>query len=136
MNFFSLFSLSGSLSLVIPGSSFTASLNGTYQLCGTDANGCVNCSDTLVFVNLGVGEALSGAFGIYPNPAEDSFTLMFSNTADNRILQIFDSAGRLMDSMVLPVSDRFTYSGRFPGGVYTVVVEENGSRTFRRLVVR
>jgi PKD repeat protein len=118
------------------GSSFTASLNGTYQLCGTDANGCVNCSDTLVFVNLGVGEASSGAFGIYPNPAEDSFTLMFSNSADNRILQIFDSAGRLMDTMVLPVSDRFTYSGRFPGGVYTVVVEENGSRTFRRLVVR
>ncbi len=51
----------------IPGetdSTHIAQLTGTYQLCGTDTNGCVNCSDTLVYLGLGVNEFLSDQFQV------------------------------------------------------------------------
>lgn len=57
-------------SAMIPGatgSSITATANGTYQLCATDVNGCENCSDTLVYVGVGLAEMTQNGFQLYPD---------------------------------------------------------------------
>lgn len=118
------------------GNTFTASLNGTYKLCGTDANGCENCSDSLVFVNLSAIEYNGVSFGIFPNPSSGDFTLLFSDALPNRTLVILDAAGRTVANTRLPASEKFIFTDRLDSGIYTVIVETEGRKSFRRLVVQ
>ncbi len=116
------------------GSTLTATLNGTYQLCGTDANGCENCSDTLAFVNVGLVENAASGFQLYPNPSHGRFSILFSKT-EERTLVISDISGRIIDKVMIGTSLRYSYANRLESGVYIVSVISLNQRSQVRLVV-
>jgi PKD repeat protein len=118
------------------GSTITATLNGTYQLCGTDSNGCTNCSDTLAFVNTGLDyvETDGGAM-LFPNPTSDAFTVLFSNSGE-RTLVITDALGKEVVRRELSGTSLVEF-GKMPRpGVYFIGVWEHGKRYNLRLVVK
>jgi hypothetical protein len=116
------------------GSTLTATLNGTYQLCGTDANGCENCSDTLAFVNVGLVENAASGFQLYPNPSHGRFTLLFTSV-DNRTLMISDIAGRLVDKIEIESALRYSYADKLQSGIYLITVISSKGSSQVKLVV-
>ena len=124
----------------IPGansSSLTATQSGTYQLCGTDINGCVNCSDTLAYVGTSLSEINGPEFGIYPNPSNGRFTVVFENSViPGSALEIRDLAGRLIHRETLQSSPWFVQADPLPAGTYQVSVEKNRLRVTKILIVK
>lgn len=119
------------------GSSITATANGTYQLCATDVNGCQNCSDTLVYVGVGMEELTTGGFQLYPNPSDGRFTVLFEKFADGqRNLIITDILGKVIKSVDIKQSLIYVEDEILQPGVYLVGIEESGYTRFTRLVVR
>ncbi len=117
------------------GNSITATANGTYQLCATDVNGCENCSDTLVYVGVGLDELAQRGFQLYPNPSDGRFTVLFS-TDDNRQLTIFDVVGKLIETKDLKSTFQYSHVNYLKSGIYIIEVEENGIKYRTRFVVR
>ena len=119
------------------GSSITATANGTYQLCATDSNSCKNCSDTLVYVGVGLNDLQSGSFQIYPNPSDGRFTLLFENAgASGRTLKISDILGHAVTSIDISGNMRYSYPSQLTPGMYIITIEEVGNSYFRKLVVK
>ena len=117
------------------GNTITAAANGTYQLCATDSNSCQNCSDTLVYVGVGIQEVSSKGFQLFPNPSDGRFTLLFDHPADRK-LTITDALGKVIDEIELADGQRYVHPKLLTRGVYLVLIEENGSTYRSRLVVR
>ncbi|MDQ3050277.1 MAG: PKD domain-containing protein [Bacteroidota bacterium] len=114
-----------------------AQISGTYQLCGTDSNGCVNCSDSLVYLGLALQEINGAGFQIFPNPSDGRFTVLFEKAAgSSRILHIYDALGKEVSTIDLLGSMRYSYSDQLPSGFYLIGIEENGIIGYKKLVVR
>src|SRR5690606_13969003 len=66
---------------VINGVPFAPSSTNTYTVIGTDANGCLNTDQVSVLVEecLGLNELLTSSIQIYPNPANEEFSLSLDN---------------------------------------------------------
>ncbi|NNM94630.1 MAG: T9SS type A sorting domain-containing protein [Bacteroidia bacterium] len=80
---------------------------GTYTLCVTDAKGCTKCDNiTLVNSTASVENVNSGSGGviIFPNPAQNSITLLINDVAasDARI-EITDLTGRTISSIPIAI---------------------------------
>jgi PKD repeat protein len=119
------------------GSTHIAQLTGTYQLCGTDSNGCVNCSDTLVYLGLGLTDVSTANFQIYPNPSDGRFTLLFEDSGrGTRTMKLLDAVGRLVEVKELTGNHRYVHSTKLSKGVYVILIEESGTIYRSRLVVQ
>lgn len=117
-------------------STLTASLNGTYQLCGTDANGCENCSDTLVFVNVGVEEVKGTDFVLFPNPSKGAFQMMLSQpAAEGTRLEISDIAGKIVFQSVISGLSKVELDLNLVKGVYLVSLNNEGTKSTQKLTI-
>ncbi len=119
------------------GNNFTATLHGTYMLCGTDANGCTNCSDTLAFVNTMAVEQDANRFMIYPNPSSNGrFTILFTDKIQGRVeILILEPTGRLVDKLTADSQNQILYRGNLLPGSYLVSINHGGYTSFKSLVV-
>ncbi len=124
----------------IPGAtgvSHIAQMTGTHQLCGTDSNGCVNCSDSLVYLGLSLNELQGTGFSIFPNPSDGRFTVLFEKaTGSTRILHIIDALGKIVETIDLESSMRYSHSAPLPSGFYMIGIEDNGVTQYKKLIVR
>jgi PKD repeat protein len=119
------------------GSSYTAQQSGTYQLCGTDINGCTNCSDTLAYVGTGIQDFNENGFNIYPNPSDGRFTVVFeSQSNDSRTFEIRDIAGRLIESKDVTGLQYYVQSKPLAAGTYMVIINEGLQGYRKKLIVR
>ena len=117
-------------------STLTASLNGTYQLCGTDANGCENCSDTLVFVNVGVEEVKGTDFVLFPNPSTGAFQMILSQpAAEATRLEISDIAGKIVFQSVVSGLSKVELDLNLAKGVYLVSLNQEGTKSTQKLTI-
>lgn len=118
------------------GSTLTASLNGTYQLCGTDANGCENCSDTLVFVNVGVVEVNEAEFMIYPNPSNGTFRIVLPQPAEvGSLVQISDLTGKVLFQTECSGQRKLEPGVHLAKGIYLVSLKQKGFSATKRLSI-
>ncbi len=79
-------------------------LPGTYVVCITDANACTVC-DTVEVLDASVGinemPKQSSPMYVYPNPASNSASFIFSLSKKQRVmLQVFDARGKLVRELV------------------------------------
>jgi hypothetical protein len=82
------------------GATFLPQSNGDYYVRIVSNIQCSNVSDAYSVMNIGLGEALTSGWSVYPNPAQKVLTLRVEGAADVRLL---DASGRLV------------YSGRVSG---------------------
>ncbi|MFZ9848490.1 MAG: T9SS type A sorting domain-containing protein [Flavobacteriales bacterium] len=65
------------------------------------------------------------AASVFPNPSNESFTIDLKNTNEVRSLQVYDVAGKMIQS--LPVNSKITFGENLKSGVYFVkIISENG----------
>lgn len=75
------------------GATFLPQSNGDYYVRIFSNIQCSNVSDVYSVVNIGLGEALTSGWSVYPNPAQKVLTLRVEGAAQVRFL---DAAGRLV----------------------------------------
>ena len=81
----------------IPGATqqnWTPLVNGNYSVVITDANGCESQSLPVYFGTVGLDENTERALNIYPQPADDEFTV--TNVRAGSVLRLFDASGRVV----------------------------------------
>ncbi len=113
---------------------------GVYQLRVTDANGCINTSNSVT-----IKDSASGKCFIYPNPTSGIFQVRYYSVANNvlpRSLTIYDSKGDRVMTRFYTVGrpyDRMDVDMRAYGkGLYWVEIGDlNGNRlTMCRVVIQ
>ncbi|MFN5323491.1 MAG: T9SS type A sorting domain-containing protein [Bacteroidota bacterium] len=125
----------------IPGAnsiSYTATVGGTYLLCGTDVNGCVNCSDSLVFSGVGISELKGNSFQLFPNPSNGEFSILWNGPlkSEPMLIQISDLTGRIVHSETQTTSSSIWLNTNLSQGTYMVTLSMNGLTSRSKLVVK
>lgn len=75
---------------------------------------------------------------VYPNPTTDKFQVVFTDPAPVFQVDLYDVAGRLISREVLdgtPISDHIVNVNQLPAGVYQLVMETNGLRVRKQVIV-
>jgi len=112
--------------------------SGTYEVTITDAAGC--SIDTVFTVQRAVGieNATTSSFAVFPNPFSESFTISFNTNSSPNNYKLFDLSGRLIDQTLLgshSSSNRTISLKNVASGSYIIQVQFNdGSMAFERLV--
>ncbi|MCW5909170.1 MAG: aryl-sulfate sulfotransferase [Chitinophagales bacterium] len=108
-------------------------LEGSYQVQVTDANGCASpMSDPYEYTHVGIGNVEEAAnVTIFPNPAKDRLMIAGNFTGSFKVA-LFDYTGR----MVLEETDRYALLlQQVNSGVYVCMIETNTGKIFKRVIV-
>lgn len=98
---------------------YTATQGGTYKLCVTDANGCVNCSDSLIFNTVGLHNIqLSDVLLVTPNPNNGSFQIKLSNIISNDFIEIYNVMGQKVYEEKIVSSNAMIIQTELEKGLY------------------
>ena len=126
----------------------TGLLPGSYTICVTDINGCIQCGSLAITFSNGINEALSSdIISIYPNPAHTDVTILFNLT------NVCNISVRLLDVRGTEVYHESNLPVRQPGkqssgeykstidlskqakGVYIIYIITDQSTMNRKIVV-
>jgi hypothetical protein len=106
--------------------------SGAYQV--TAVNGCLSTSTTFNAIISGLKESAQHSMLIYPNPAEDTFTISYA--AGTEQIQVLDLAGRTVFASA--TNGKNSESINLSPGVYTVITRNDAgvSNGIERVIVR
>jgi len=117
----------------------TVAASGSYSVTITDGNGCSNVSvPTLVTVNdcAGIEENSNNTFVVYPNPANETINVTFSNLSDNGTVQLFTAEGKVIESKDISNSMTATFDVvNLTSGVYYVVITSDNGRVSQKVII-
>jgi len=119
---------------ILPGAngpSLLVAQNGTYAVISTNANGCSDTSNCVTINYIGLNEASSAPFSVFPNPVVSDITLQFAAPFTGSVY-ITDMAGKRI--YFKSVEGETTVSAILdaPQGVYLVhAADEFGVETVR-----
>jgi alpha-tubulin suppressor-like RCC1 family protein len=83
---------------------------------------------------------LSGLISIYPNPAANNFTIELNKQISDATVKIMNPLGQVLEQSILTRSTgektlkEFDISS-YSKGVYTILIESNGNKVYKKLVV-
>jgi PKD repeat protein len=119
------------------GSSYTAPIGGNYVLCGTDANGCVNCSDTLAFSGVGIDEIPFDPFSLSPNPNNGTFFITIHSQLIGHPwdLSVRDFTGRLVMLKSDLVGNHSVTLLNVQQGLYCITISQKGMDYQKKILV-
>lgn len=98
-----------------------------------------NIKHQTIFAGIQTNEKIFPDVTIYPNPANESITLEFDQFQGTTSVKIINVIGQIMEEEQLPPSTAKTLKkinvNSYSKGVYTVVIENNGIKKYKKLVV-
>ncbi len=98
---------------------YTANQSGTYKLCVTDANGCVNCSDSLIYNFTGLyNNQFSEFVKVYPNPNNGTFQIKLNSFIADDVVQIMNTLGQVVYEEKISNSNELTIQSKLEQGIY------------------
>jgi hypothetical protein len=113
----------------------TPSVQTTYTVNGTDANGCVNSSIILQDVSLCTGlnqiASVDYDLSVYPNPSNGNFNV---NVATQSQVTILNLLGKVIYSEQLTVGVNTINLNHIANGIYILKAESNGNSKTIRLI--
>lgn len=117
------------------GQTFTANQNGEYA-CIVTYNGCQDTSECVTIQGIGLQDAGSPDWKIYPNPTHNRFVLE-SNRLEELNIKIYDALGRCTHQMnQVFFEDRLSVDiSGLPAGWYTVKIQSDHDETVQKLLV-
>lgn len=120
---------------VTDGVPFTPVANNTYTVIGTDANGCSNTDQVSVLVEdcLGLNELLTNSIQIYPNPANEEFSLTLNNNLVVNQLVLVDMNGKVIRELN-PKSTSHNISDLSAGVVFVRIITSEGQLVTKLII--
>jgi hypothetical protein len=113
------------------GASLLVTQNGTYAVISTNANGCSDTSNCVTINYIGLDEASSAPFSVFPNPVVSDLTLQFAAPFTGSVY-ITDMAGKRIYFKEVEGVTTVSAMLEAPQGVYLVhAADEFGVETVR-----
>ncbi|HKC67143.1 MAG TPA: T9SS type A sorting domain-containing protein, partial [Bacteroidia bacterium] len=124
---------------VTDGVAFTPTVTQTYTVAGTGANGCKNMDTLTVIVNncMGINKITNIAeVSIYPNPAQNNFTIETQTSQQKAMLFMFDVNGKLVLNQFIADKTNIDISN-LNAGVYSLnITTATGTLTKKLVIVK
>jgi PKD repeat protein len=123
------------------GSSYTATVAGTYQVSATDSlTGCMNFSDTLYFVPVATGMIdPHPSIVVFPNPSHGIFTLLISTPTTSELnYSVRNLTGRKITEgqwSIINGMNSYLLHLKAPPGIYLLYLYSDNFQTIRRLII-
>ena len=93
--------------------------------------------EAVVNICTGINEANSGIdFSIYPNPAQDEFTVSFKGKASNTSIQVMNAIGQEILSVKTLQNQEVINASSWTKGVYVVKITQGEEVDFERVVIQ
>ena len=116
---------------------YTATQSGVYKLCVTDANGCVNCSDSLQFNVTGIpSSSSSNTIVVSPNPNNGSFEIRFNQIIVDDNIQLLNTVGQLIAEEKLDHVSSLQFDNHLEKGMYFLRLKKSNSGRLLKVVVQ
>lgn len=113
---------------------FQPSHGGSYAV-AISKGGCVDTSDCYLFESdLGMAEAETAAFKIFPNPVQDKFQITSTGAAQPERVEVTDLNGRTVYSIQTTGSDITVSAAELKAGVYFVKVVSGMSQHIYKII--
>jgi hypothetical protein len=112
---------------------YLATVNGSYAVIVTNAEGCSDTSACTVIDNVGLYVPNASAIGLYPNPTDGNITLSLP-AADGASLSIFDAQGKLLYEIQNAKNGEQFDLSKLSTGVYTFRVTLNNLTHIEKVV--
>lgn len=101
-----------------------------------DVDGDIDCFSSKYYANDIRENGINNHISIFPNPANDDINIELA--ADSHTIEIYDSFGRMMMSQQVTESTSLQVVNvdisKYPSGLYLVVVKNDNSRYYKRMV--
>jgi hypothetical protein len=84
----------------------------------------------------GIEENSNNTFVVYPNPANETINVTFSNLSDNGTVQLFTAEGKVIESKDISNSMTATFDVvNLTSGVYYVVITSDNGRVSQKVII-
>ena len=122
----------GNLNSTLTGNTITVNSNelGIYYATASDANGCVNTSNSIA-----ISDSLISTAFIYPNPNNGYFQVRYQGTdlsSNGRIITMYDAKGARVLSRKYVVQTAYevmdVHAKKLSKGVYVLVLSDNNGK--------
>lgn len=111
-------------------SSFTPTANGDYAMV-IEQNGCVDTSDCISIVSIGLSEYINGAISVYPNPAKEVINIEIPHELLGVTNSIYTLSGALVSKIELNNSVNPINISSWPKGVYIIHSDQSEVKPIR-----
>lgn len=111
-------------------SSFTPTSNGDYAMV-IEQNGCVDTSDCISIVSIGLSEYLNSEISIYPNPGRENLSIEIPNDIIGVKSSIYSLSGELISEIQLNKRVNQIDISSFPKGVFIISFEHEMIKPIR-----
>ena len=118
------------------GASFLVTQGGSYYVIVTDANGCVQTSNSIQFNETNIGESAIGDIKIYPNPFREEATIDFGRSVSDVVIRVMDIYGKQIEIIEAKNMDRILISSRNKAnGTYFLEIELDKNQVFYKKLI-
>lgn len=117
---------------LIPGAitqTFSPTVNGTYAVIGSSAQGCSDTSACIAIDNLGVKEQDLFEISLAPNPTTDQVQIQFSGSDVTLIIR--DAQGKELNSQAIVSGDQISLKNYADGVYFFEFITSKGQTTLR-----
>ncbi|MFM7015479.1 MAG: T9SS type A sorting domain-containing protein [Bacteroidota bacterium] len=116
---------------------YAANQSGNYKLCVTDANGCLNCSDSLQFTLAGLSQSsLLNLIHLSPNPNNGCFHIQLDETLQGDYIQLLNTLGQIVFEEMVGNADKHEVTTYLPSGIYYLRLKNNLSGQTLKVIVQ
>lgn len=112
------------------GSTYTATVNGSYHVCVTNAQGCTSCStpQDVALISIGSGQFIVPVT-ILPNPVSDYLQIVADENVKtvNYTVKIYNALGQLMYENGMTTQLLEIRTANWSEGIYTIQFSKDGN---------
>ena len=117
------------------GTSFLVTEGGNYYVIITDANGCTQTSNSVLFNETSIGEAAISEIKIYPNPFRDEATIDLGKSVSDVVVRVMDIYGKVIEIIETKNRDKVLIKSRNKAkGTYFVEIEIDEDQIFYKKI--
>ncbi len=118
------------------GTSFLVTEGGNYYVIITDANGCTQTSNSVLFNETSIGEAAISEIKIYPNPFRDEATIDLGTSVSDVVVRVMDIYGKVIEIIETKNRDKVLIKSRNKAkGTYFVEIEIDEDQIFYKKLI-
>ena len=118
------------------GTSFLVTEGGNYYVIITDANGCTQTSNSVLFNETSIGEAAISEIKIYPNPFRDEATIDLGKSVSDVVVRVMDIYGKVIEIIETKNRDKILIKSRNKAkGTYFVEIEIDEDQIFYKKLI-
>ena len=118
------------------GTSFLVTQGGNYYVIVTDANGCTQTSNSVLFNETSIGEAAISEIKIYPNPFRDEATIDLGKSVSDVVVRVMDIYGKVIEIIETKNKDKVLIKSKNKAkGTYFVEIEIDEDQIFYKKLI-